>query len=59
MTEGVSLQKFCGRFGKPPVEMYPRIRDWMDGDLLEEKGSYLKLTPKGLLLANSIFVEFM
>jgi oxygen-independent coproporphyrinogen-3 oxidase len=59
MTEGVSLQKFCARFGKPPVEMYPRIRDWMDGDLLEENQGHLKLTRKGLLLANSIFVEFM
>jgi oxygen-independent coproporphyrinogen-3 oxidase len=59
MTEGVSLQKFCARFGKPPVEMYPRIRDWMDGDLLEENQSHLRLTRKGLLLANSIFIEFM
>ncbi len=47
MTEGVSLQRFCARFGKPPVEMYPRIRDWMEGDLLEEKQNHLKLTPKG------------
>jgi len=59
MMEGVSLPKFCARFGKSPVEMYPRIRHWMDSDLLEEKRSYLKLTPKGLLVANSIFVEFM
>ena len=59
MMEGVSLQKFCARFGKSPVEMYPRIRDWMGGELLEEKHSYLRFTPKGLLVANSIFVEFM
>ena len=59
MTEGVSIQKFTSKFGKVPVEFYPRIRDWMDGDLLEEKRSYLKFTPKGLLVANSIFVEFM
>jgi oxygen-independent coproporphyrinogen-3 oxidase len=59
MTEGISIQRFCSRFGKPPVEFYPRIRDWMDGDLLEESQSRLKLTLKGLMLANSIFVEFM
>jgi hypothetical protein len=39
--------------------MYPRIRDWMDGDLLEENQSHLRLTRKGLLLANLIFIEFM
>lgn len=59
MTEGVSIEKFASKFGKPPVEFYPRIRDWMDGDLLEETQSRLKLTSKGLMLANSIFVEFM
>jgi putative oxygen-independent coproporphyrinogen III oxidase len=59
MTEGVSIQKFCARFGRPPVDFYSRIRDWIDGDLIEEKQSYLKLTPKGLWVANSIFVEFM
>ena len=59
MTEGISIQRFRSRFGKPPVEFYPRIRDWIDGDLLEETQSRLKLTSKGLMLANSIFVEFM
>jgi len=59
MTEGVSLQRFSARFGKPPFEMYPRIHDWMGGELLEEKQNHLRLTSKGLLVANSIFVEFM
>ena len=59
MTEGVSIRKFSSRFGKPPIELYPRIRDWIEGDLLEETPNHLKLTSKGLLVANSIFVEFM
>ena len=59
MTEGVSIEKFSSRFGKPPVEFYPRIRDWIEGDLLEERQGYLKFAAKGLLVANSIFVEFM
>jgi coproporphyrinogen III oxidase-like Fe-S oxidoreductase len=59
MTEGVSIEKFCSRFGKAPVEFYPRIRDWIEADLLRENQGYLKLTSKGLLVANSIFVEFM
>jgi oxygen-independent coproporphyrinogen-3 oxidase len=59
MTEGISIQKFRARFGKPPEEFYPRIQMWIEGDLLAEQRGHLKLTTKGLLLANSIFVEFM
>ena len=59
MTEGVSIQEFRARFGKPPEEFYPRIQMWIEGDLVAEQIGYLKLTPKGLMLANSIFVEFM
>ena len=59
MMEGVSIPRFRARFGATPVERYPRIADWIQGDLLEQSPSHLKLTRKGLLVANSIFVEFM
>jgi oxygen-independent coproporphyrinogen-3 oxidase len=59
MIEGVSVKKFRARFGKAPAEMYSRIRDWIDADVMEERRGHLRLTPKGLMLANSIFVEFM
>jgi oxygen-independent coproporphyrinogen III oxidase len=59
MMEGVSIPKFRARFGATPMEMYSRIGDWIDDNLLEQNQSHLKLTPKGLLVANSIFVEFM
>jgi putative oxygen-independent coproporphyrinogen III oxidase len=59
MTVGISLQKFSHRFGKSPVEFYPKIKTFIEAELMEEKNGYLRLTPKGLLLANSIFVEFM
>jgi putative oxygen-independent coproporphyrinogen III oxidase len=59
MADGISIETFTQRFGKPPVEFYPKIRDWIDGNLLEEKQGSLRLTPRGLLLANSIFVHFM
>jgi putative oxygen-independent coproporphyrinogen III oxidase len=59
MMEGISVGKFAARFGKPPAEFYPKIRDWVDGGLLEERTGHLRLTSKGLLVANSIFVEFM
>ena len=59
MTEGVSPEVFSSRFGHPPCTFYPQIKHWVEGDLMEEKNGYLRLTERGLLLANSIFVEFM
>jgi coproporphyrinogen III oxidase-like Fe-S oxidoreductase len=59
MTEGVSPKGFRARFGKFPWELYPQIKDWIEGALLEVKHGYLRLTKKGFMVANSIFVEFM
>ncbi len=59
MTEGISSELFRARFAKQPVEFYPRIETWIEGGFLQQRGEFLRLTPKGLMLANSIFVEFM
>jgi oxygen-independent coproporphyrinogen-3 oxidase len=59
LTEGVETKAFDKRFGKFPWELYPRIKDWIEGDLLAVKQGHLRLTKKGLMVANSIFVEFM
>jgi oxygen-independent coproporphyrinogen III oxidase len=59
MTEGVSTKGFRARFGKFPWELYPQIKDWIEGELLVVKHGCLGLTKKGLMVANSIFVEFM
>jgi oxygen-independent coproporphyrinogen-3 oxidase len=59
MTEGVSQDSFRVRFGRSPGEFFPRIADWLDGELMEEKSGFLRLTRKGLMVANSIFVQLM
>jgi len=59
MTEGISSENFHQRFGQTPVEFYQQIKLWMDEELLDEQAGFLRFTPKGLLLANSIFVHFM
>jgi oxygen-independent coproporphyrinogen-3 oxidase len=59
MTAGISVEAFRAKFAKTPTEFYPRIQIWTDGEFLTESDGFLRLTPKGLLLANSIFVEFM
>jgi oxygen-independent coproporphyrinogen-3 oxidase len=59
MTEGIPVRKFIDRFGRTPVQRFPKIRDWIAGDLMEENRGRLRLTARGLLIANTIFVEFM
>lgn len=59
MIDGVSSELFRSRFEQTPVEFYPQIVDWIEGKLMEERNGRLRLTRKGLLLANSIFVEFI
>ncbi len=59
MIEGISPQLFSSRFGPAPRAFYPQIKNWLEGQLMEEKNGYLRLTQRGFLLANSIFVEFM
>ena len=59
LIAGISIERFRARFGKSPEEFYARINTWKEAGFLDEQAGYLKLTSKGLMLANSIFVEFM
>jgi putative oxygen-independent coproporphyrinogen III oxidase len=59
MTEGILIDGFRERFDKTPREVFPQISHWINGELLEENGDFLRFTDKGLLVANSIFVHFM
>jgi oxygen-independent coproporphyrinogen-3 oxidase len=59
MTEGISVDAFCVRFGQSPVEHFPRIADWLEAEFMEETAGYLRLTHQGMMIANSIFVQFV
>ncbi len=59
MTEGIPLDSFRNRFGQSPQEFFPRMADWLADELIEEKNGFLRLTHRGLMVANSIFVHFM
>ena len=59
MISGVSSEAFRSTFGRAPVEFYPKIETWREAGLIAEKKGNLRLTARGLLLANSIFVEFV
>jgi coproporphyrinogen III oxidase-like Fe-S oxidoreductase len=59
MISGVLSETFRSSFSRSPVEFYPKIKTWREAGLIEEESGNLRFTAKGLLLANSIFVEFV
>jgi oxygen-independent coproporphyrinogen III oxidase len=59
LTEGVSRGAFSTRFGKNILELYPEISGWVSEGLMKIKDDHLRLTRRGLLVANSIFVHFV
>lgn len=59
MTRGVDVEEFFRRFGKMPADCYPKLGAWMDDGLMEREAAALRLTRRGLALANEIFVAFV
>jgi oxygen-independent coproporphyrinogen-3 oxidase len=59
LTAGVSLKAFAARFGKSMLELYPAISSWISEGLMEIQGEHLRLSRRGLLVANSIFIHFI
>jgi oxygen-independent coproporphyrinogen III oxidase len=56
---GVSPDAFTQRFGNKPTQFFPQITEWIDDGLMEETEGGLRLTSRGLMLANSLFVSFV
>lgn len=60
LIEGVSTQEFEARFGMSPTASFgPAIERHLGTGLLEWAGDRLRLTPRGLLLANEVFVDLL
>lgn len=60
LNTGLDLTQLHRTFGFDLNERFGvQISRLMEGQLLEIKGRQLKLTPRGRLLANEVFVEFM
>jgi oxygen-independent coproporphyrinogen-3 oxidase len=59
LIEGIRLNEFVRRFGKNPSELYPEISGWLSEGLMEKRGDRLRLSQRGLRVANSIFVHFV
>jgi len=59
LTDGISLDAFAARFGQNPVTFYPQMPDWISEGYMEKNDDRLRLTRRGLMVANSIFVHFV
>ena len=58
--EGISLDVYQNRFGENiEIAFGDILKKWMDLGLLERTATHLRLTPRGLFLANEVFVELM
>ena len=58
--EGISLNVYQSRFGeKIEVVFGDILKKWVDQQLLECTTTHLRLTSRGLFLANEVFVELM
>ena len=58
--EGLDMNLFRKKFGIEVQDLYgEKMRKYTDMEMLERKGSFLRLTRKGLMVANTIFTEFM
>jgi oxygen-independent coproporphyrinogen-3 oxidase len=60
VQEGVSVRTFKARFGRDLDELYSReIDELLHLGLLERQGDRLRLTPRGRLLGNQVFMRFI
>ena len=58
--EGISIKDFKNKFGQNPIFLYNKeLNKLVKENLLEIDGDYIKLTNKGLDLANLVWEEFV
>jgi oxygen-independent coproporphyrinogen III oxidase len=59
LQEGVSAEEFAAQHGRP-LDMYaPQIAELVEWGLLERSGSRVRLTARGRLLSNQVFIRFL
>ncbi len=59
-TEGVNLKSFAQVYGRDPSVLYEKeIKELQDAGLIELRDDNLRLTRKGILLSNEVFMRFM
>lgn len=56
--DGMSLSGFARRFGRPFFEQFPHVADMIAEGLITQSSKKVKLTPRGLLVADGVFASF-
>ncbi|MDX1935118.1 MAG: radical SAM family heme chaperone HemW [Capsulimonadales bacterium] len=60
LREGIDLTEFARRFGSAPDELFPDVvRKHTESGLLEIADGHLRLTARGLFLANEVMADFL
>jgi oxygen-independent coproporphyrinogen-3 oxidase len=60
VLKGVNLDQFAERFSRSITDIWPKeTAKLIEQGLVENTGTHLRLTPKGLPLANIVFSEFV
>jgi oxygen-independent coproporphyrinogen-3 oxidase len=60
LTRGVSLRELATRFGEEALQdADPTISELVKDGLMEQKGTFVCLTPRGRLLSNEVFERFL
>ncbi|HXY50741.1 MAG TPA: radical SAM family heme chaperone HemW [Terriglobales bacterium] len=60
LTRGVDLQELAAKFGSDQVDAFRQgIAECVREGLLEQEASVLRLTPRGRLLSNEVFQQFL
>ena len=58
-SEGLSGTAFRQRFDAELPDVFPHVATLHDEDLLRSDGDRWRLTPRGLLVADSVFATFV
>ena len=59
LMNGICLDVFAARFGQSALNFYPQISDWVSEGFMEIDGNRLRLTNRGMMVANSLFVNLV
>jgi len=60
VRDGVSVEEFRRRYGRRPAELYgPILDELVNLDLIDVSEERIRLTPRGRLLGNQVFVRFL
>ncbi|MGE5542844.1 MAG: coproporphyrinogen III oxidase, partial [Bacillota bacterium] len=60
LSDGLSLQDFRDRFGRDLAEVFPGVVENLSGlGLVSESAGSIRLTRRGLFVANAVFREFV